>query len=346
MGIGNGTPKLGYDSVIGIAQETAYGTFVTTTASFIEFNTESMKHSREEIKLESVNNSRDYTKRIIGNETVEGSIEADLDVNADGLVYIMKQAMGGTVGISTISATEFVHTLNPGNMESNKGTSTASDIKSLSIAVRKGDANTWNAAGCRINSLTIKGEVGAPVIMTAEIIGQSMSISSTIGGAVSYSDVTPMYFKGVTIKTSDTMTSASLTAECFTAFEFTINNNLDGDQRCLGSRNISVLPPGKREVMCKLTQRFDTTTAYERFIQNTATAIQIIIDSETTCGSTAGNTTYSCIINIPQAYWNSNMPEVGGNEVLIHEIEASGMYNSEYGYAALIQIRNDTANYF
>ena len=346
MAVGNATPKMGYDSCIGVAQETTFGTFVTTTASYIEFNTESLKHSREEIKLESINNSRDFTKRIIGNETVEGAIEADLDINADGLVYIMKQAMGGTVGISTISATEFVHTLNTGNMEANKGTTTASDIKSLSFAVRKGDANTFNVAGARVGNLTIKGEVGAPIIMSAEIIGQYMSISSTIGGVISYSDVTPLYFKGVTIKTSDTITSASLTAEYFTAFEFTLNNNLDGDQRSLGSRNITVLPPGKREITCKLTQRFDTTTSYDRFISNTATAIQIVLDSETTVGTTGGNTTYSCIINIPAAYWNSNMPEVGGNEVLTHEIESSGMYSAEEGFSVQIVVRNDTANYF
>lgn len=342
MAVGNAVPKLGWQSALGIAEETTWGTFVTSTAH-IEFNSESFKHSREEVRLESINTTRDYKKRVIGNETVEGSFEADLDLGSDALMYVIKQAMGGTVGNSTISADEFVHTFNVGDMESNKGTSTASDVKGLSFAVRKGDTDVWNAAGCRINTLTIKGEVGSPVMISAEIIGQLMSISSTIA-TVSLSDVTPAIFAGVVISTGATISAVS--TEYFTSFEFVLTNNLDGDQRSLGSRNITVLPPLRRDVKLTLAQRFDTITAYNRFIQNTMTSIQILCNTTETIGATAGNTTYSMTIKIPAGYFNSNMPEVGGVDTLTHELDVSAMYQADPGYVTQILVRNGTANYW
>jgi hypothetical protein len=341
MTIGQETPYLGYDSAIGVAKEVAYGTFVTST-SHIEFTTEATRKNREEIKIPSINTTRDITKRLVGNETVEGSIEADIDVFSDGIVNIIKQAMGGTVSsaIEVTAASQYLHTLNTGDMESNKSTSTASDMKALSIAVRKGSTYTWDYSGVRVNNLTIKGEIGTPVNMSIEFIGKEASITTTMP-TVSLSDYNPCNFTGITIQTGDSITN--LGTECFTGFEFTLNNNLDGDQRCLGSRNIAVLPPLKREVSLKLMQRFDTNTAYETYIENTLTAIQIYCDSEQTVGSTG--TTGALIIKVPEGYYNSNMPEVGGPDVLTHELEITGIYNSTQGASVIMQVRNNTASY-
>ena len=117
MAVGDGT-RLGYDSCIGIAEETTFGAKVDSF-SYIEFNTESLKRNREERKLESINKSRDFIKRIQLNETIEGSLEVDLNPAADAAVYLMKQAMGGTVSsaVVTAGALQYLHTLNGGNME-------------------------------------------------------------------------------------------------------------------------------------------------------------------------------------------------------------------------------------
>ena len=279
MGIGD-TRKYGYKSFVGVAEEKiTYGTKTTATA-FVEFNSESFKRNIEEKKIEALNTSRDFTKRILLNETVEGSLEFNLNVGSDGVVQILKQAMGGTVasaavtqGASTITGA-YIHTLYAGDMESNKATTTANDTKSLTFTVRKGGTHLWDFIGNRVNTLTIKGEVGSPVVVTAELQGKTASISSDSLTPV-FSDVLPVNFTGITVKTGDSITNVS--AETFIGFELTNNYNLvnDNNARALGSRTVSILPATRREVTLKLTQRFDTTTAYDRFLESTATAIQI-----------------------------------------------------------------------
>jgi hypothetical protein len=345
MAIGD-SARFGYEASLGIAEETTFGTKVDSFA-YVEFNSESLKLNREELKLESINTSRDYIKRMLGQDSVEGSIELFFNPAEDACVRLMKQAMGGTVSSSTLTAGAIAHTLNAGDMENNQSTSGAADVKSLSIQLSIGDTSTnsigWDYLGCRINSLSLKGEIGSPVVMTTEIIGKAASTTASTP-TVSFSDIKPVNFTGITLQTGDSITNVS--AETFIGFELTINNNLIGDTnaRGLGSRTVNVLPPSRREVMLKLTQRFDTLTSYNRAIQGTMTAIKIILDSEQTI--TAGGSTYSTAINLPACYFNSNQPEFSDFGILTHEVEVSAIKeNTTSSYSVQIQINNATNNY-
>lgn len=342
MAVGNNNPYMGWASALGIAEEATYNTFVTAT-SFFEFNSEGFMLTEEELKLDQINSTRDYSKRLKGNKDVAGSIECDLNVAQDSNVLILKHAMGGTVSSATITASgAYEHTINPGDMESNAG-SGGSNTPGLSFTVRRGASsssnNVWTHSGGRINTLSIKGEVGSPVNVTAEIIAAGTSVTST-SPAISFTEVMPLNFTGVTVQTGDSITN--VTTEYFTAFEFTLNNNLS-PQRNLGNAEIDRLPAQRREVMLKLTQRFDTTTAYDRFIQNTMTAISIVCDSGQTIGAIA--TTYALTIKVPKGYYNSNQPQVGDTDALTHEIEMSGLYDSDAGNSVQMLVRNATANY-
>ena len=339
MAVGSGTPYLGYDSYMGIAQESTFGTLVTAT-SFIEFTSEGFRKDREEQRREELNTTRDFTRRMTGNETVAGSSEAPLNVAQDAIVWMFKQAMGGTVSSSTITAAvEFAHTLNVGDMESNQSTNGAADIKSLSVQVRRGLTEQWSYRGMRINTLTIKGEVGTPITFSVEAMGQYGTTSSDSITA-SFSNVNPLNFTGVTFQTGDSITNVS--TEYITGFEFTLANNLQ-ELRNLGSANIYALPPGRRDVTLKLTQQFDTLTAYNRFIQNTKTAIQILMDTGVTIG--AGSSTYSMHINCPACYFNNVTPQVGGIEAISQEMEVSCIKDTTTSYVCQMQINNGTSDY-
>ena len=340
MAIGNTVPYMGYESAMGVGEETTFGTLKTATA-FLEFNSESLKMTREEIKRESINTTRDPRKRLIGNESVSGSVEFDLNVASDAIVYIVKQALGGTVSSATITTGSYTHTLYPGNMESNAATTT-SYVKGLSFSTRRGSSAVWYYQGMRVNTLTIKGEVNSPVIVTAEMVGKTATLGSALP-TVSLSDVLPVNFTGVQIQVGGSL--GALTTEYFKSFELSIANNIDSDQRTLGTRTVNTLPPARREVKLKLAQVFDTTTAYSRFNDNTATSISIYCNSEQTCGSVGGSTTYSMKIDLPTCYFNSNQPEVGGPGVINHELDVSAMYNASIGSSLAVTIINATASY-
>jgi hypothetical protein len=133
-----------------------------------------------------------------------------------------------------------------------------------------------------------------------------------------------------------------VSVEYFKSFEFTLSNNIDA-QRFLGSRQVGILPPVKRDVTLKLAQNFDTMTSFNRFYQNTMTAISIIMDSQQTIG--AGSTTYSMQIDLPSCYFNSNQPEVKGSGVMEYSLDVRAMYNASIGSTLQMFIRNGTAAY-
>jgi len=268
----------------------------------------------------------------------------DFNPVADACVYLLKQAFGGTVSSAAVTtgAAQYEHTINVGDMESNKRTTTADDVKSLSVQVSKG-GRVWDFLGMRVNTMSIKGEVGGMVMLSAEMVGKTATITASTPTAV-FSNILPLNYIGVTFETGDSL--GNLTAEKIQSFEFTLNNNLDGDTRELGSRNISKAPPLRREISLKVGQRFDTTTAHNIFLAETATAIRITMNSFQTMTSSIGAAVYQTVINLPRCYYNSNTPEVGGMEVLKHELEISPIsQNTTTAYPVQLTLRNLTASY-
>jgi hypothetical protein len=300
--------------------------------------------------------NRDFTKRVTLEDTIEGSLEVDLDVSSDFVVWLMAQAMGGTVAAATIGVGCTKHTLNTGDMANNKFSATSgTNTSSLSISVRKGgvlDAagtatgDIFQYDGCRVNSLSIKGEVNGMCLLTAEIIGKSATLSSDSLTA-SFSTVVPATFVNVSITTGDSIGNLGA-AEILQSFEVIINNNLAGDaaSRRLGTREVDVLPPTRREVLFNVSQRWSTNTTYNRFNDNTATAFRVHIDTGVTAGAVAGNTTYSMVIDLPKCYLNSpGVPEIGDVGVVTIDQEWAPMYDSEQGYSVKMELFNGTLDY-
>ena len=335
MSVGNNNPFMGWESILGVAPETTFGTFVTSTA-WIEFNSESLKHGIELIKIEAINSRREYTKTLQGNTSVEGAIEMPFNCASDGCIRILQQGMGGTATVAAASGSSYTHTLKNGDMENNT-------MKSLSIAVRPGASTnkTWNFFGCRVNNLTIKGEAGSPVVMSADLIGKGCSTSATIPAAV-YSDVLPCNFVGATIKTG--ATSSSLSEEYFKSFELSLQNNLNTDHRVLGSRELQTLRPARLNIILKVNQVFDTTTAYDRFTAMTSTYFEITLDSQQVVSSSSTGT-YKAVITLPNCKLNSNTPSVSGPGPITQELEYVCLYASTQAYAMQMTVRNKTASY-
>ncbi len=335
--------RLGYQSSVGLAEETTFGTKVDSF-DYLEFISESFKVDRESRKLESINTGRSFIKRVQLNETVEGSLEAEFNPASDFAIKLMKQAFGGTVTSATQASSDILHTINVGDMESNAGTSTSSDVKSLTFQADKG-GTVYDYVGCRVNSFTLKAEVGGMVMMTAEVIGKSGSLSSSTPTAV-FSDIIPADYLGVTFALGDSLGNVS--AETVQSFEFSINNNLDGEQRGLGSRSRNIIPPVRREVSLKVTQRADTTTNYSQFLAETISAIKITMDTTQTITSSTGSETYQCQLEFPRCYTKGPaQPEVGDAGVLSYDIEYEPISdNTTTAYDVRALVYNATANYF
>ena len=344
MAVGD-SARYGYTTRFGIGQEGTWGEKASYIV-FTEFLSESLSHVIEEIPIESINGTRDYIRRLTGNEVVEGGVEMHFNPAQRGCVQILEAALGGSTTSTQIAATgAYRHVMSVGDLEIN-------DVEGLTFQVVNGTETATSQGldfiGCRVNSWTLKGEIGSPVIMTTEVIGVTASTTSSTP-AISVTSLfvkcPPVNFTGITIEVGRSMTSTD--AECFTGFELTINNNLisDSNVRCLGSRVLTVLPASRREVKLKLTQRFDTTTSYDRFIENTMCAISILLDSKHSTGSVGGSTA-SLMVNLPSIYYNSNNFNVSDFGVLTNELDLTAINEpSTSSYIVQFTVVNTTANY-
>ena len=314
MAIGSGT-VLGFNSRLAFGNETTWGTIATAT-HFMEFRSCSLRKNIVNEKIESLGTGRAIGRRVQKEVTVEGTIAHDLHpVDA---IFLLKHAMMGSV-TSLLAGTSdsWNHTFSVGDL---------SDITQQGITFEvQPDANTttaWIFHGCRVNSYKISAEIGQPVHCEVNVIGKDATLGTFATTTVAYSSVRPFLFQDGTFSYGDTL--GNLTTENIIAFEMTIENNLQNDEkaRSIGDTALTNLPPGRRNVMLSITQRFDTTTAWERFIQNTQGAVRLFLDTGQTIGSIdSPSTSYSMHIDFPQVFYNSAQPEIPDSGILVQEIE-------------------------
>lgn len=321
MAVGSGA-VLGFDALLGYGQETTWGTLVTAT-SFMEFRSESLKKNIEEEKLESLGTGRAFARRIQKNISVEGTLSYDLHP-VDGISLIKHALMGTVTSAAAGTSDSFNHTFTAGDIS-------GISQKGLTFEVRP-QSDTQSAFifyGCRVNSMKISGSINEPVKCEMEIVGKDGTTGTFATTTVAYSTVRPYIFADGTFTIDGTIGSLTSTSdENIIAFELTVNNNLNSDEssRSIGDSALTNLPPGKREIMLNITQRFDTTTAWSRFINATQGAVRLKLDTGVTIGSADTNvTTYSMFIDLPKVYYNQAQPEIPDSGIITHEIEISAI---------------------
>jgi len=300
MSVGD-SAKIGVRSYTAFAKESTFGTYATATTA-IEALSVGFKVEKESIKLETLNRKRSFSKRVQTIQNVAGAVESYLHPQES--VLLVATAMGGGIGTASISAATFTHSITAGNFDTSPA--------SLSFNVRKGDTHTWEYVGGRPNVCTIAAEIGSPVTLSLEMVFKDATqLANDISAALSVSSVIPyIYHQGSYIYAATEGALTTTAAEPIQSFELVINNNIvsDAPARKLGTQIPDVLPPTTRNIELTVTQRFDTTTNYQRFIQATQGAVRL----EFVGASITAATNYKWQIDLPKVFMNTPDPEIGG----------------------------------
>jgi hypothetical protein len=329
--------QLGYESWLGVAKEAAWGTPLTAT-NFLEFNSESLEKTGEANVLEALGSTgRNPSKRWIGNHNAGGAVEVALNIMEPAVCLMIANAIGGSVTSTDVSGAKN-HVIAQGAF--------ASGVTSLTLTKRVGSAtDTYQLAGCRVNSMTIKGEKNSPIIGTFEMVAKDCTVA-TDALTVNLNDSDPLDFTGVNIEQVETTTSldGSTGTQTILAFEVNYSNNLISDDtaRALGSRNLDILPAGMAGATIKLTKRYDTSTAYSTAFAETKQALRISMDTGVTVGT---GTTASMMITFPNCYLDP--------QGVVPGLDNSGIVTQEETWVALsptttdafiqVELNNDTA---
>lgn len=330
MAIGN-SAKAAAQSYVAVARELAFGTYPTTT-SFgpVEPISCSFKVNKKSQKLDTLSMNRGVHRRVQLDKEVAGTLEQFM--HPEESVVLMATSLGG--GVATTSLTgAYSHIISAGNFD---GT-----IASASFVVRKGDTHEFAYQGGRVNSMKITAQVGEPVKVSYDYVFKTFT--STAGfteSALTISSVVPFtYAQG-------TFAYSGIT-EYVTGFELTVNNNLksDKDARSLGSDELTALPPTRRDIEFKITQRFDTTTTLDRFMAGEGAAVQLVF----TGASITAEHNYKCTIDLAKVYPNTPDPELkGSGDILLSEIAFDAVVDNPYtstGYDIKVTMINNVASY-
>lgn len=329
MAVGD-SGKPGVQSAIAVRPESTYGTFAVTTSALNPYAPTSIGIRTELAtqKLEELTGSRGYARQVQLDKNVSGPIEGFFHPE-ESLPFLIN-ALGGRYTFSSLTSAGD-HSVSTGNF------SASDTCVSLSVWAQKGDAHSFRYAGGVINSFKLAAAVGEPLKMTAEFVFQDSSVSSgdtAVSLALSFSSANPFTYVNGTFRHAAIEGSLTSTnAEPIQAFELEIQNNLmtDAQARQLGSRLLSRRPPsGRQDVMLKVTQRFDTTTAFDRMVQNTSGAVSLYFSGDSISAE------YNKELNIilPNVRFRNAEPVVeGANEVLTSEIEFDVLVSGNAGTA-------------
>lgn len=328
MSVGDSSQQ-GVNSYLAFIRETTWGTNPNTAgtgATAMEFLACSFKTSFDHEKLDTLG-FRGMTKRVMKNKVVQGNVESYL--NPEETPLLIAAAMGAGINNASISA-GWSHSMTVGNIV-NASISGAA-FAGLTLVERKGDI-VYNYVGGRINSLKITANVNEVAKVSADFIFKDATIGATdIGSTLTYTAALPFTFVNGVYRYQTTEATADTTTaeEPITGFELNINNNLvsDDSARKLGSNLLAVLPATRREVMLKVTQRFDTTTTYNRMVQGTQGAVTLVFTGATI--TTASTEPYYMEIRLPKVFHAAgNDPEVGGSgEIIMADIEFDCLMDS------------------
>jgi len=324
---------------VALFKESTFGTYPATGAtgaSSLEPISCTFKVNIDSQKLDTISTNRGFSKRVQLGKSVTGTLDQFLHPHES--VLMLANALGGGIATSSLTGA-YQHVISAGQMDTAPA--------SLAFNVRKGDTQCFGYAGGRVNNVKITANVGEPVRVSYDFIFKDVTTTvSDISASLSLSSVLPMVFTGGVYRYSTTEALADTTTseERIQSCELTVANNLHVG-RALGSDVLQVLQPTRRNVQLTVTQRFDTMTSYNRFVQATVGSVILKFTGE----SLSAEYPYSMKIALPKVYLNAPDPDLSGTgDVLKQNISFDVVVdnvNTSTGKDINITVHNATASY-
>ena len=293
----------GFMKQLGIAEQVAFATAVSPT-SYLEFTTEDLNVTKEEILSAGIRGTAAVSRRVLGQTAVQGGFELEVFPHG-GIGYIFKHALGA------VGSTQPDVGNNPTVYEHEFTLTDALNEYGLTLTIER-DIAQKEYYGCKINELEITAAVGAILMGRVAVLGKDESSASTM--TPSYPEQPPFVFTQGKLEIDSTETEVS-------NFVLTLNNNLREDRYGIknSASRFQIERLGKREVTGSFNRPYENDTAYDKFIAGTPAVLVLTFESAVIAGGD-GSYNYKLVIDIPVVYYNSFTPGTGGAEMADHTI--------------------------
>ena len=285
----------GYNAAIGWGVESPWGTAVAVDkfAEVISMDIKKTVERQESPSTRGLSERRRQDFLI----SVAGSFETEFIYT--GMERLLRHLFGASSSaVIPASVDGFRH----------KFTLADAMLPGLTLETNRGDSaasQTSKFAGCKLTSATLSYTPNDPLKVTWNLVGKDETLVNET--AVVYPDYSGIQLaKGhhITCEFDDSVVAID-------SFELTIENGLDAAKRVLGSQNVDEpIRSERRKVTGTLTLDWVSTVNYLKYINNTATKLEIIAT-----GTDMGNDTNDPLalkLIMPSVRFDGESPAVSG----------------------------------
>lgn len=307
----------GLGSQIGIAAESAYGTFVAPT-KFVEFTKEGIKLKKTAATSQGMASGRLValsSRRVVTQREVQGSLEMEVTNKSFGLLL---QALMGTT----------VTPVQQGATAAYLQTHTLADTAGKSLSIQKGvplttgTVSDYSALGCKITSAEFSCAVGEMLTASFEFDGKTMDETQTLASP-SYPLMSPFHFGQMSLKTGTFGAETSL--DGIRKVSVKIERPQAVDRFYAGAAGLKAEPISNDlvKITGSLEADFTATTLADLFVSDAATSLVW----DFTGDLIASPYNYFFRVTLPAIHIDDEPPTVEGPEVVRTNFSFSALYD-------------------
>jgi hypothetical protein len=277
--------------------ETSYGTTPSTPAfKPIPHTGTTLAVTKDGVESEKIRGDRQVEDFRHGNKTVGGEISAELEY--DAFDDLLEACLCGTWAADVLKA----------------GTTR----RSFTIQRKFGDLAVpeyHTHVGCEINTLGLSVAPNSMVTTTFGVIGKDLTLATTaITGSTFAADPNKQPFDSFT----GSITEGGIAIATVTSIEMSLENGIE-PLFSVGSQTTNRPSIGRSRATGTLTTYFENKTLYQKFLNETASSIVLILTDPD------GN---DYTITFPNVKYNSGQPDVAGEGAITIAMEFVALYNT------------------
>jgi len=280
------------------AEESTYGTAVTTDRTYEFRPPESLKLDIDRVESQAIRSGQRLLRSdrwSAGKRSVKGDITFELGTKGFGRWF--KHALGGvatTQPDAPGNPTVYLHTFTPGDIPTG-----------LTIQVGRpdtgGTVRPHTYPGCKVASWKLQCGVGEIATFVPSILGRDEDTATALATASYPSGLALLTFTGATL----TVAGVAMDVK---SFSLEANNGLAEDRYFLGSAlRKNPFEAGMRTFTGKLEPEYESLTAYNRFVNGTEAALVILLQ-----GATISSTYKYQLTVTANVRFDGDTPNVGG----------------------------------
>ena len=209
-------------------------------------------------------------------------------------------------------------------------------LPSFSAEVAYDDAGAKQAAGCKVDKLTINAKAGEHAECECEFLGISTTKNSAAVVANLPEDDNIAVFSHATVLFDN------VPNEDVISMELSIENSLEGIKTLNGTSFVQRIAEGVRKIACSLEMDFLNQDMYD--LSRNATKVAVVLNFTSTV-MVDGSTPYEITVTMPNVKFSSVSSPVEAEGIISQKCEAVPLFDGVAGYDIQVEVVNSDVEY-